>query len=278
LVSTKFNFSTDLLSAVQFLDSASARNDLLNLASSVIAKAWRLHKARDRSPWERATLRRDLILTIDVFYATRLQVMAADSRFQNNQLFRALLERIQTDVDMLVRHMSQRAKNLREEQKKRKRDGLLVKKDDDSSDSDTEGESSGTEVDREKKAREEREQKEREQQEERDRADKERMEKEKSAAAAAIGSPSVGMPALKSALKNPGAAMATLAASVPATTATVLRAQLPRLVEQVMATMKSQLQDVHSNVKTLHSRLDRLETQLSDTRVLLKAQTDGPSK
>lgn len=266
---------------VEFLDSASARNDLLELASSVIAKAWRFYKARDQGEWERGSLKRDLILTIDVFYATRLNVMAADSRFQNNQLFRALLERIQSDVDMLVRHMSNRAKTLKEEQKARKKDLALKKEAAESSESDSDGESSGTDKDKERRAEEKRDQ---------ERKDQEAQVAAAESGAAAIGSPSAAggssssglgsigdSPSLKSALKNPGATMAALAATVPATTATVLRAQLPRLVEQVMATMKSQLQDVHSNVKQLHSRLDRLETQLSDTRVLLKSQTDGSS-
>lgn len=90
---------------VEFLESASSRNQLMDLAARVIAKAWKNYKHRKEVWLIRAYHHRQMILAINNFYTTRLQVLAFDSRYQNNQLFRALLERIQGDVDELVKHV-----------------------------------------------------------------------------------------------------------------------------------------------------------------------------
>jgi hypothetical protein len=206
-----------------------------------------------------------------------LQVMAHDSRYQNNQLFRALLERIQGDVDILVKHMSQRARALREEQAQARKAGAAhVDSDSEDEDENEEGKDKDGDADADKQSQDG------------DAAggdgngaDGDKKDGDDPSAGASSSSSSSSsstdaggaVPAIRTGGAKGSGAMAALVASVPASTATVLRAQLPKMVEHVMSSMKTQLQDVHGQVKSLHSRLDRLETQLSDTRGLLKAQT-----
>ncbi len=66
---------------VEFLESASARNDLIELAAAVIQKAWINYKSKGLSNYAKTMARRDLVLTIDDFYNARSAVQAADSRY-----------------------------------------------------------------------------------------------------------------------------------------------------------------------------------------------------
>jgi hypothetical protein len=98
---------------VEFLGSAGARNDLVDCAATVIARAWRAYK--HRAHWYRGPMtRRDLIDSIDTFYRTRLEVLSYDARYAGAQLFRSLMERIQADTHVMVRFAKKREKKEQE--------------------------------------------------------------------------------------------------------------------------------------------------------------------
>ncbi len=217
------------------------------LCARIVRIGWL--QGRKESKYARSVLRRDMVLTIDQFYNTRMAVMASDSRFQSNQLFRALLERIQNDVDILVEHMSTRATALREEMEHEKEFGF-------------EDDIEAAEEDRKRR------------QEEGDRPVTEEelappdMDRIKEDLVAELGSklhPELIVVPIKT-LVPP---------SVPAATATVMRAQLPAAIDQMMSVMKEQIGDVHRQVLTLHARIDRLESQLGETRTLVHASQLG---
>jgi hypothetical protein len=132
---------------VEFLGSAGARNDLIDCAATVIARAWYcfvtalaflknmghffliIHALNffrrayvNRKHWYEGPMsRRNLIDAIDTFYRTRLEVLSYDARYAGAQLFRSLMERIQSDTHVMVKFARRRERKEREEEMARER-------------------------------------------------------------------------------------------------------------------------------------------------------------